>query len=88
MFSQVNSIGLLYHCGLKDDQIKTIVSHSIVHTFAMPYIVAEFMPRRVIAIMVDSPHHAYSQMKFTISETGVENYEAKAPVNDGNESAW
>ena len=38
---------LLYHCGLDDDQIKSIVSHSIVHTYAMPYIVAEFMPRRV-----------------------------------------
>jgi DNA repair protein RadA len=41
-----------------------------------------------LAIMVDSPHHAYSQVKFTISERGVENSEAKAPVNEGNESGW
>jgi DNA repair protein RadA len=41
-----------------------------------------------IAVMVDSPHHAYSQVKFTISERGVENAEAKAPVDDGNESGW
>jgi hypothetical protein len=26
-----------------------------------------------MAIMVDSPHHAYSQVRFTISEKGVEN---------------
>src|SRR5919199_1764582 len=33
-----------------------------------------------IAIMVDSPHHAYSQVKFTITERGVENAEAKTAV--------
>src|ERR687885_663232 len=36
-----------------------------------------------IAIMVDSPHHAYSQVKFTINEKGVENAEVKTPVDDG-----
>ena len=41
-----------------------------------------------IAVMVDSPHHAYSQVKFTISERGVENAESKAAVDDGNESGW
>jgi DNA repair protein RadA len=41
-----------------------------------------------LAIMVDSPHHAYSQVKFTISEKGVENAEPKAAVNDGSESGW
>jgi DNA repair protein RadA len=40
-----------------------------------------------IAIMVDSPHHAYSQVKFTISEKGVENSEPKASVG-GSESGW
>jgi len=40
-----------------------------------------------LAIMVDSPHHAYSQVKFTISERGVENAEPKAAVND-NDSGW
>jgi DNA repair protein RadA len=40
-----------------------------------------------IAVMVDSPHHAYSQVKFTISERGVENAEAKTAVDD-NESGW
>jgi hypothetical protein len=49
----------------------------------------EFSLRKVgrdrMAIMVDSPHHAYSHVKFTISEKGVENAAAKAAVND-NES--
>jgi DNA repair protein RadA len=40
-----------------------------------------------IAVMVDSPHHAYSQVKFTISERGVENSELKASV-EGSESGW
>jgi hypothetical protein len=38
-----------------------------------------------MAIMVDSPHHAYSQVRFKVSEKGVENAAAKAAVND-NES--
>jgi DNA repair protein RadA len=41
-----------------------------------------------IAVIVDSPHHAYSQVKFTISEKGVENAETKVAVDDGNESGW
>jgi DNA repair protein RadA len=41
-----------------------------------------------IAIMVDSPHHAYDQVKFTISEKGVENAEAKPAVVESNESGW
>jgi DNA repair protein RadA len=41
-----------------------------------------------LAIMVDSPHHAYSQVRFTITERGVENAEPKTVVNDGNESGW
>src|SRR5919198_1059781 len=41
-----------------------------------------------LAIMVDSPHHAYSQVKFTISEKGVENAEAKAAVEEGSETGW
>jgi DNA repair protein RadA len=40
-----------------------------------------------IAVMVDSPHHAYSQVKFTISEKGVENTETK-PVVESSESGW
>jgi DNA repair protein RadA len=40
-----------------------------------------------IAVMVDSPHHAYSQVKFTISERGVENTEAKPSV-ESSESGW
>jgi DNA repair protein RadA len=40
-----------------------------------------------VAIMVDSPHHAYSQVRFTISEKGVENSELKASV-EGSESGW
>jgi hypothetical protein len=38
--------------------------------------------------MVDSPHHAYDQVKFTISEKGVENAEAKPAVVESNESGW
>ena len=41
-----------------------------------------------LAIMVDSPHHAYGQVRFTISEKGVENAQAKTALNDGNESGW
>jgi DNA repair protein RadA len=41
-----------------------------------------------IATMVDSPHHAYDQVKFTISERGVENAEVKTAVSNGNESGW
>jgi hypothetical protein len=37
--------------------------------------------------MVDSPHHAYSQVRFTINEKGVENAEARAAVNN-SESGW
>jgi DNA repair protein RadA len=40
-----------------------------------------------MATMVDSPHHAYDQVKFTISEKGVENAEPKAAV-EGSESGW
>src|ERR671931_1539276 len=40
-----------------------------------------------LAIMVDSPHHAYDQVKFTINEKGVQNAEAKAVVED-SESGW
>ena len=45
-----------------------------------------------IAIMVDSPHHAYDQVRFTISEKGVENAaaadeEKKKPV-ESSESGW
>jgi DNA repair protein RadA len=42
-----------------------------------------------LAIMVDSPHHAYSKVKFTISEKGVENAEAKKMTAvEGSESGW
>jgi len=43
-----------------------------------------------IAIMVDSPHHAYDQVRFTISEKGVENaagLEEKKAL-DSSESGW
>jgi DNA repair protein RadA len=40
-----------------------------------------------IAVMVDSPHHAYSQVKFTISARGVENAEVKTAV-ESSESGW
>jgi hypothetical protein len=41
-----------------------------------------------MAIMVDSPHHPYNQVRFTISEKGVENAESKTAVDNGNESGW
>jgi DNA repair protein RadA len=44
-----------------------------------------------LAIMVDSPHHAYDQVKFTISEKGVEDAKEKkmaATTLEGNESGW
>lgn len=45
------------------------------------------MGRDRMAIMVDSPHHAYGQVKFTITEKGVENSEAKVAI-EGSESGW
>jgi hypothetical protein len=44
-----------------------------------------------MAVMVDSPHHAYGQVRFTISEKGVEDAEVKkmaAVVEEGSESGW
>jgi DNA repair protein RadA len=45
-----------------------------------------------IAIMVDSPHHAYDQVRFTISERGVENAaaadERKTIAIENSESGW
>ena len=43
-----------------------------------------------LAIMVDSPLHAYDQVKFTISEKGVEDAEEKkmAATVEGNELGW
>jgi DNA repair protein RadA len=45
--------------------------------------------RNRIAIMLDSPHHAYSQVKFTIDESGIQDAEVdKVRSNSGNESGW
>ena len=45
-----------------------------------------------IAIMVDSPHHAYGQTRFTISEKGVQDTEENASKenssNKYSESGW
>ena len=41
-----------------------------------------------LAIMVDSPHHAYDQVRFTIGEKGVENAQVKAAAVEGSESGW
>jgi DNA repair protein RadA len=43
-----------------------------------------------IAIMVDSPHHAYDQVRFTISERGVENTadEEKTKTVESSDSGW
>jgi len=43
--------------------------------------------RNRIAIMLDSPHHAYSQVKFTIGENGVQDAEVEK-VSNSNESGW
>jgi DNA repair protein RadA len=40
-----------------------------------------------IAIMVDSPHHAHDQVRFTISEIGVQDVEEKKTVAS-SESGW
>jgi DNA repair protein RadA len=41
-----------------------------------------------IAIMVDSPHHAYDQVRFTISEKGVENAADQEKGLETSESGW
>ena len=45
--------------------------------------------RNRIAIMLDSPHHEYSQVKFTIGDSGVQDVEVEKTSNSGsNESGW
>jgi DNA repair protein RadA len=43
-----------------------------------------------IATMLDSPYHAYSQVKFTIDEQGIQDLEKKdsSTVGSSNESGW
>jgi DNA repair protein RadA len=42
-----------------------------------------------IATMFDSPYHAYSQVKFTIGEEGIQDLERKdSGTVDSNESGW
>jgi DNA repair protein RadA len=47
-----------------------------------------------IAIMLDSPHHAYGQTRFTISEKGVQDVEeeekgrSENSTNKYSESGW
>jgi len=42
-----------------------------------------------MAIMVDSPHHAYDQVRFTISEVGIQDVEGtKAIESTSSESGW
>jgi DNA repair protein RadA len=43
-----------------------------------------------IATMLDSPYHAYSQVKFTIGEEGIQDLEKKDnnAVSSSNESGW
>ena len=40
-----------------------------------------------IATMLDTPYHAYSQVKFTIGEQGIEDLEKKVSENS-NEAGW
>jgi DNA repair protein RadA len=44
--------------------------------------------RNRIATMLDSPHHAYGQVKFTIGDSGVQDAEVEKVSNSGNESGW
>ena len=42
-----------------------------------------------MAIMVDSPHHAYDQVRFTISEVGIQDVEGKKSIEStSSESGW
>jgi len=43
-----------------------------------------------IAMMLDSPYHAYSQVKFTIGEEGIQDLEKEGDktVGSNNESGW
>jgi len=41
-----------------------------------------------IAIMLDSPWHAYNQTKFTISEKGVQDIEEEAHARKNSEPEW
>jgi hypothetical protein len=41
-----------------------------------------------IATMLDSPYHAFSQVRFSIGEEGIEDLEMKASNVSDNESEW
>jgi DNA repair protein RadA len=42
-----------------------------------------------MAIMVDSPHHAYDHVRFTISEVGIQDAEGKKSIeSNSSESGW
>lgn len=41
-----------------------------------------------VAVMQDSPYHPYQQVKFTISEDGIQNANLPGLQNDGSDSAW
>jgi DNA repair protein RadA len=42
-----------------------------------------------MAIMVDSPHHAYDHVRFTISEVGIQDAEGKKAIEStSSESGW
>jgi DNA repair protein RadA len=41
-----------------------------------------------IATMIDSPYHAFSQVKFTIGEEGIEDLEKKVSNASDNETGW
>jgi DNA repair protein RadA len=46
--------------------------------------------RNRVAVMQDSPCHPYQQVKFSISDSGIQNAISLSSKenNDGNESAW
>jgi DNA repair protein RadA len=44
--------------------------------------------RNRIATMIDSPYHAFSQVKFTLGEEGIEDLEKKVSNASDNETGW
>jgi DNA repair protein RadA len=44
--------------------------------------------RNRVAVMYDSPCHPYQQVKFAISDSGIQNSLRSQENNDGSESAW
>lgn len=67
-------------------KVKLVIVDSIISLHRAEFPGRETLAESRIAIMVDSPCHAYDQVRFTISEAGIQDVEEK--VVESSESGW